>query len=64
MFKALYMEWSDKIYTDKFFIKLELTLICIGGALAFSNCGTDLLVIACVVRLLANCKELKDFTKD
>lgn len=58
------MEFSDKIFTDNFFVKLELALICLGAALAFLDCGTDLLILAIVVRLLANCKELKAFHKE
>lgn len=61
--KALYMEVSDKIYTDDLSIKIELALICIGGAIAFSGCSTNVLVLASVVRVLTGCKELKDFTK-
>jgi len=57
--KALYIEVSDKIYTDDLAIKLELALICIGGAIAFSGCSTNVLVLASVVRLLTACREIK-----
>jgi len=57
--KALYMEVSDKIYTDELGIKIELTLICVGGAIAFSGCSTNVLVLASVVRLITGCREIK-----